>query len=163
MEHEMNQPQNTLIEKLRSLGKELPAVKSPAANYKTFTCGDGLFYFSGLIGNPGLTVNGPVGVGVTTQIAEVEAELAALSLLAAINAAVDGEPERLVQVMRLGVFVAASASFREHSRVANGASNLLVNVLRDRGRHARTAVGVASLPNGAAIEIDAIVRVLPKS
>lgn len=68
---------------------------------------------------------------------------------------------QLQRIDRLGVFIAASGDFQDHSTVANGASNLLVNALGEKGRHARTAVGVASLPAGVAVEVDAIFELRP--
>lgn len=146
--------------KLKALGKELPPLKTPSANYKPFTCVDGLLYISGQIGNQGITHRGPVGVAVTAEEAAKEAELAGLGVLSVLNTAVAGQADRVVQVLRLGVFIAASPGFGGHGLVANGASNLIVDVLGERGQHARTSVGVASLPSGAAVEVDAVVRVL---
>lgn len=89
------------------------------------------------------------------------AELAALGLLAQLGNALDDDLSKLVRIVRLGVFVAASPDFQRQGVVANGASNLLVNVLGEKGRHARTAIGVSSLPSGVAVEIDAIFELQP--
>ena len=89
------------------------------------------------------------------------AELAALSLLAQLSDALGDDLSRLVRTVRLGVFIASSADFQRQGAVANGASNLLVNALGEQGRHVRTAVGVASLPAGVAVEIDAIFELQP--
>jgi enamine deaminase RidA (YjgF/YER057c/UK114 family) len=89
------------------------------------------------------------------------AELATLGLLAQLGSALDDDLARLVRVVRLSVYVSATAEFTRQSVVANGASNLLVNALGEKGRHARTAIGVASLPSGVAVEVDAIFELVP--
>ncbi|MFZ6653805.1 RidA family protein [Undibacterium sp. TJN19] len=154
---------NSITAQLATLGLSLPAVKAPAANYVSYTLQNNLLIIAGQIGRPGLANNGVVGAGVDAEAAKQEAELAALGLLAVINAAIDGKVERIVQVLRLGVFIAATPAFDQHSIVANGASDLLVATLGERGRHARTAIGVASLPAGAVVEVDAIVQLHPES
>jgi len=89
------------------------------------------------------------------------AELAALGLLGQLGDALGDDLSRLVRILRLGVFIASSADFKQQSLVANGASNLVVNALGDKGRHVRTAVGVSSLPAGVAVEVDAIFELRP--
>jgi enamine deaminase RidA (YjgF/YER057c/UK114 family) len=154
----MTQNELMISQKLNSLGKTLPPVKQPAANYKPYILDGDLLYVSGQIGNTEVTSQGPVGDGVDQAIATKEAEVAALNLLAAISDAVDGKSDRVVQVLRLGVYIAAAPDFKNHGQVANGVSNLLVDVFGDRGRHARTSIGVASLPSAAAVEVDAVIR-----
>lgn len=147
---------NSLQERLAELGHTLPTVAAPAANYVHHTIGSGeLLVISGQIGHPGL------GAGLALGAARTEAEYAALRVLAVLDAAVGGDANRIRQVLRLGVFVAATPDFEQHSQVADGASDLVVAVLGDRGRHARAAVGVASLPRQAAVEVDALVWVGP--
>jgi enamine deaminase RidA (YjgF/YER057c/UK114 family) len=87
------------------------------------------------------------------------ARLCAINILAQARPALDGDLERIRQVLRITVFVASSAQFTEQHLVANGASDLLVEALGDRGRHARAAIGVAALPLDAAVEVDAIIAV----
>jgi enamine deaminase RidA (YjgF/YER057c/UK114 family) len=148
----------SISDRLAELGLRLPAVKPPAANYVHNTRSQELLLLSGQIGSAGAATAGAVGAGLSAESAVQEAHVAALGLLAALDAAVDGDADRIEQVLRLGVFIAADPDFTGHSQVADGASNLLVAVLGERGRHARTAVGVASLPAGAAVEVDALVR-----
>jgi enamine deaminase RidA (YjgF/YER057c/UK114 family) len=152
---------NTIVQRLSELGLVLPIVNPPVANYLTTTRIGDLLLVSGQIGHPGATASGPVGAGLSLDEARLEAQTAGLSLLAAIDAAVDGDSDRIEQVLRVGVFIAAAPGFDNHSHVANGVSDLLVDVLGDRGRHARTAVGVASLPAGSAVEVDALVKLRP--
>lgn len=146
---------NTLNDRLAELGHTLPALAAPAANYLHHREGDGLLVIAGQIGTPGL------GAGLDADAARVEAEVAALKLLAVLNEAVGGDLGRVRQVLRLGVFIAAAPGFTAHSTVADGASDLVVAALGERGRHARAAIGVASLPAGAAVEVDALVQVAP--
>ena len=149
---------SAISQRLVELGHALPVVKPPVANYVTTTRSGDLLVLSGQIGNPGATSSGPVGVGLSPDAARHEAQTAGLALLAVLDAAVDGDSELIEQVLRVGVFIAATPDFDKHSHVANGVSDLLVDVLGERGRHARTSVGVASLPAGAAVEVDALVK-----
>jgi len=146
-----------LTQRLAELGHTLPALAAPAANYVHYSQGTELLVISGQIGTPGAAAAGAVGAGLSTEAARVEAERAALALLAALNAAVGGDASRIRQVLRLGVFVAAAPTFEDHGLVANGASDLVVAALGERGRHARAAIGVASLPRQAAVEVDALI------
>ena len=147
---------NSLQERLAELGHTLPPVAAPVANYLHHTIGSGeLLVISGQIGHPGL------GAGLDADAARAQAEDAALRLLAVLDAAVGGDVTRIRQVLRLGVFIAATPDFEQHSQVADGASDLVVAALGERGRHARAAVGVASLPAKAAVEVDALVWVRP--
>ncbi|ASL48817.1 hypothetical protein bAD24_p00560 (plasmid) [Burkholderia sp. AD24] len=147
----------TLTQRLAELGHTLPELATPAANYVHYSQGGELLVISGQIGTPRAAAAGPAGAGLSTEAARVEAERAALALLAALNAAVGGDASRIRQVLRLGVFVAAGPMFEDHGVVANGASDLVVAILGERGRHARAAIGVASLPRQAAVEVDALV------
>ncbi|MDR7269708.1 enamine deaminase RidA (YjgF/YER057c/UK114 family) [Pelomonas saccharophila] len=143
----------TLKDRLASLGHTLPEVGVPAANYFHHREGKGLLVIAGQIGTPG------VGA-LDAQAGRAEAEVAALKLLAVLDAAIGGDLGRVRQVLRLGIFVAAAPGFTEHSAVADGASNLVVAALGEIGRHARAAIGVASLPAGAAVEVEALVELV---
>ena len=138
-----------------NLTDKLPELGAPAANYLHHREGAGLLVIAGQIGNPGR------GTALDPDALRAEAEVAALKVMAAIDAAVGGDLARVRQVLRLGVFIAAAPGFTAHSAVADGASNLIVAALGERGRHARAAVGVASLPAGAAVEVEALVQVAP--
>ena len=114
---------------------------------------------AGQISTPGVAADGPVGAALSVEAGRAQAEIATLKLLAVLDDAVEGDASRIIQVLRLGVFIAATANFDKHSAVADGASDLLEAVLGERGRHARAAVGVVSLPALAAVEVDAMVWV----
>jgi enamine deaminase RidA (YjgF/YER057c/UK114 family) len=148
------------IEKLRQYGYELPAAKAPVASYLPVVRTGDLIYVSGQIstGENGV-VEGKLGETMNVVQGGNAAELAAVNVLAQIvhNAGVD--LDRIKRVVKLTVFVASTPEFTEHHLVANGGSNLIVGVLGDKGKHARAAFGVAALPFGAAVEIEAIVEV----
>lgn len=143
----------TLQERLATLGHTLPALGAPAANYRLYRESPGLLVIAGQIGTPG---RGPL----TGDAARAEAQVAALKVLAVLDAAVEGDLSRVRRVLRLGVFIAAAPDFTQHSAVADGASDLVVAALGERGEHARAAVGVASLPAGAAVEVEALVELV---
>lgn len=148
------------IEKLRQYGYELPAAKAPVASYLPVVRTGNLLYVSGQIstGENGV-VEGKLGETMNVVQGGNAAELAAVNVLAQIvhNAGVDLDSVK--RVVKLTVFVASTPDFTEHHLVANGGSNLIVGVLGDKGKHARAAFGVAALPFGAAVEIEAIVEV----
>jgi len=150
----------TPIEKLREYGYELPRPKPPVASYIPVTRTGNIVYVSGQISS---TDEGPVvgRLGDTMNVVQGgnAAELAALNFLSQIvyNAGIELSAVR--KVVKLTVFVASAPEFTEQHLVANGASNLIVGVLGDKGKHVRSAVGVAALPQGAAVEIEGIVEV----
>lgn len=149
-------------DRLQQLGLTLPPAPQPVANYvPTLVSGD-LLYISGQISRDGNgeTVTGVLGSAGGPGIKEGQhaAAVSALNILAQAKAAL-GSLEKIAQVVRLTGFVASTADFTDQPAVINGASDLMVSVLGDRGRHTRAAVGVAALPAGAAVEIDAIIRI----
>ena len=138
----------------------MPGASAPAANYVPFVRAGDLLYISGQIAKPGAAaVRGLLGETVTPEQGYAAAQGAALCVLAQMAAAVGDDLARVVRVVKLGVFIAATPQFNGQSQVANGASDVLVAVLGDAGKHARTSVGVASLPLGAAVEVDAVVQI----
>jgi enamine deaminase RidA (YjgF/YER057c/UK114 family) len=151
---------STAIEKLRQYGYELPAAKAPVASYLPIVRTGNLLYISGQIssGDNGV-VTGCLGENMNVVQGGNAAELAALNVLAQIvhNGGID--LDAIKRVVKVSVFVASTPEFTEHHLVANGGSNLIVGVLGDKGKHARAAIGVAALPFGAAVEIEAIVEV----
>lgn len=148
------------IEKLREYGYELPAPKAPVANYVPVARSGNILYVSGQISsNEHGVVTGLLGETMNVVQGGNAAELAALNVLSQI-VHMGGVPlEEVKRLLKITVLVASTADFTEQHLVANGASNLLVGVLGDKGKHARAAFGVASLPFGAAVEIEAIVEV----
>ncbi|MHB1102566.1 MAG: RidA family protein [Devosia sp.] len=150
----------TPIEKLREYGYELPRPKPPVASYVPVTRTGNVLYVSGQISSADTgVVTGLLGDTMNVVQGGNAAELAALNVLSQIvhNGGVD--LSRIKRVLKLTVFVASTPDFFEHHLVANGASNLIVGVLGDKGKHARAAFGVAALPLGAAVEVEAIVEV----
>ena len=141
--------------RLHELGYELPKIAAPVANYVSTRRAGSYLFVSGQVSGPAFV--GRLGAELDVAAGREAAERAALNLLAQVAAATDGSLAAVAGVLRLGVFVAATPDFTEHPQVANGASDLLVAVFGDAGRHARAAVGVASLPGGSAVEIDAIL------
>jgi enamine deaminase RidA (YjgF/YER057c/UK114 family) len=151
---------DTIAARLERLGHRLPEASGPAANYVPVTRIGALAFISGQIAPlaPGDVPAARLGAELSVEQGQAAAAAAALSLLAQIDRLVAGDPARVKRVARLGVFVAATPDFTQHSQVGNGASDLVVAVLGEAGRHARTAVGVASLPRGATVEVEAIVE-----
>ena len=142
--------------KLSELGITLPNASVPAANYVPFVKVDNIVYVSGQIsiGSDGL-IKGVLGANMSIEDGRLAARQCAINLLAQVKAACDGNLDRLLRVIKLGGFVNSKPNFSEQPNVINGASDFLVDLLGDRGRHARTAVG-AILPLGVAVEIDGI-------
>lgn len=147
-------------EKLASLGLTLPTVAKPVANYVPWRFAGNLLYLSGQgprLPAGGMAV-GKVGHDVTAEEAYEHAKLTGLSLLASAKDAV-GELSRIEATIKLLGMVNAVPEFGDHPKVINGCSDLFVQVLRDAGRHARSAVGMGSLPGNMTVEIEAIFQV----
>jgi enamine deaminase RidA (YjgF/YER057c/UK114 family) len=143
------------------MGIALPTPAKPVANYVAYTVSGNLVFISGQVpyGPDGLEYQGKVGADLTTEDGVAAARLCAINILAQLRAALDGDLERVVRCLKLGGFVNTVPDFADHPAVINGASNLMVEVLGDRGRHARFAVGAGSLPLNVAVEVDAIFEV----
>jgi len=146
--------------RLATLGIALPDAPNPVANYVPTTAAGNLLFISGQVSKAadGSIVKGHLGGNMGVEEGRQAARLCALNILAQARAAL-GSLDRVGQVVRLNAFVAATPGFTEHPQVVNGASDLMVEVLGDKGRHTRVAVGVASLPLGCAVEIDAVIRI----
>ncbi|MHA6299221.1 RidA family protein [Devosia sp. CAU 1758] len=148
------------IEKLREYGYELPAPKAPVASYVPVSRSGNLLYVSGqLSSNEGGVVQGRLGENMNVVQGGNAAELSAVNILAQVVHMAGVPLHEIKRIVKLTVLVASTPEFFEQHLVANGASNLLVGVLGDKGKHARAAFGVSSLPLGAAVEIEAIVEV----
>jgi enamine deaminase RidA (YjgF/YER057c/UK114 family) len=147
-------------EKLTSLGLVLPEVPVPVANYVPYRWAGNLLYLSGQ--GPkrpdGSYRPGRIGRDATIEEAYEDARLTGLNLLAVAKSAL-GELSRIEAVVKLLGMVNAEPDFSDHPKVINGCSDLLVEVLGDAGRHARSAVGMGSLPNRMTVEIEAILLV----
>lgn len=154
---------DSIRQRVHALGLTLPTPSQPAANYINHVISQHQLFISGQIpvldGKPAYV--GRLGDALSDEEGAQAAELAALGLLGQLSDALGDDLLRVVRTLRLGVFIACTADFQRQSVVANGASNLLVNALGDKGRHVRTAVGVCSLPAGVAVEVDAIFELQP--
>lgn len=145
----------TVAERLAELQIVLPAPAAALANYVAARRSGDLLIVSGQLPMDAGTVRfqGKLGAGVSLADGQAAARLCAINILAQVQAAC-GDLERVVACVRLGGFVACTPEFSDHPKVVNGASDLMVAVLGDAGRHARAAVGVASLPFDAAVEVE---------
>jgi enamine deaminase RidA (YjgF/YER057c/UK114 family) len=148
-------------QRLAHLGIELPAPASPAGAYVPFVQVGALLIVSGQLPMRDGRIEHPgrVGAEITLDEGVAAARLCGLHLLAQARAACEGNLDRVRRVVRLGGFVAAGPGFIDHPKVLNGASELMVEVLGEAGRHARFAVGAASLPLGAAVEVEGIFEI----
>ncbi|MGL4311855.1 MAG: RidA family protein [Paracoccaceae bacterium] len=146
--------------RLTELGVTLPPAPAPAANYVPYVVVGDLVHVSGQISQgPDGLIKGRLGEGLDVGAGAAAARTCAISLLSQLRAACGGELDRVVQVVKLNGFVASTPDFTDQPKVINGASDFMVEVLGEAGRHARSAVGVAALPLGVAVEIDAIFRI----
>jgi enamine deaminase RidA (YjgF/YER057c/UK114 family) len=150
----------TVTQRLADLGVVLPTPAAPVASYVPAIACDGLLHLSGQLPfrADGSLITGRLGDDLTTEDGISAARACAIMLLAQTQAVL-GDLARVRRVLKLGVFVNSAADFIDQPKVANGASQLMQDVFGDIGRHARSAVGVATLPLGVAVEIDAIIAV----
>lgn len=150
-----------IAKRLVKLNVTLPQLAAPVANYVPFTISGSTLHISGQLPLAGgaVTCKGLLGQDVALEDGQKAAQLCALNILAQAHAALGGDWRRLKRCLRLGGFVAATPAFTDHPKVINGASDFIVNILGEAGKHARAAVGVASLPLGAAVEVDAIFEI----
>ena len=143
--------------RLTELGITLPAAAIPVASYVPVVIEGNMLFVSGQLPvRDGHMIKGYLGREVSIEEGARAAELCALNILAQVSAALDGHLDRVARVVKLGGFVACTADFTDHPKVINGASDLMIKVFGDAGKHARAAVGVPSLPLGAAVEVDAV-------
>lgn len=146
---------------LKAQGLELPKVAVPIGSYAPFVRHGDLVFVSGQLPlkNGSLIAKGRVPAEVSLEEAQAAARQCALNVLGAAAAAVGGDLEKITACLKLTGFVACDPDFTDHPKVVNGASDLIKAVLGERGQHARAAVGVASLPMGAPVEVEAIFSV----
>jgi enamine deaminase RidA (YjgF/YER057c/UK114 family) len=146
---------------LAELKIELPNPAAPVANYVPAVRSGNLLFLSGQVcqWNGERRFIGKVGGEISLEQGKEAAKLCGLNLLAQAKRALDGDLDRVVRVVRLGGFVNSVPGFGDQPLVVNGASDLMVAVFGDAGRHARTAIGAGSLPGGVAVEVDAVLEV----
>ncbi len=148
--------------RLKELGITLPKAVAPLANYVpwvrtgnlVFTAGQGTFDADGK-----LQYLGKLGRDLGVAEGAAAARLSALNVIAQVKAACDGDLDRVVRCVKVVGFVNATPDFTDHPKVVNGASDLLVEVFGDKGRHARSAVGMGSLPLSLAVEVEAVFEI----
>ncbi len=143
--------------KIKELGHTLPAVSMPAANYVPLVVTGKTVIVSGMLpmldGKPQFI--GKVGKNVSVEDAQACARLCGLNILSHLKNACGGDLDKVGRLLRMGIFVNSTEDFTEQPKVANGVSDLMVGIFGDAGKHARFAVGVAQLPFGVAVEVDA--------
>lgn len=146
--------------RLQDLELTLPEAPNPVANYAPFIRTGALVFVSGQIARSGdESYTGKVGAEVSIETGQAAARVCALNLLAQLRAACDGDLDRVTHVVKLTVFVNAAPDFKDHPKVANGASDLMVEVFGDIGRHSRAAVGCGSLPGDVSVEVEGIFEI----
>jgi enamine deaminase RidA (YjgF/YER057c/UK114 family) len=151
----------TVEKKLNELGITLPTPAAPVANYVGFVRTGNLLVISGQVcfdADGKLAAKGKVGAEVSIEDGQKAARACAINLLAQIKAAL-GDLDKVARVVRLGGFINAVPSFLDTPKVMNGASDLMVTAFGEKGRHARTTVGVAVLPMDAAVEVEGMFEV----
>lgn len=145
---------------LQGLGLTLPKAAAPAGSYQPVVQSGRLLFVSGQLpmGPDGIEHIGRCGDNIALEDAQAAARLCALNILAQVRAAA-GSLDRVTRIVKLTGFVNSTSDFVDQPKVVNGASDVLVEIFGDRGRHSRAAVGVASLPFGVAVEVEAVVEV----
>lgn len=151
----------TIDARLKELGIELPPASTPGGNYVPFVRTGNLLFVSGQVpivdGKPAWI--GHLGKDISIEEGAAAARVCALALIAQAKVALDGNLDRVKQVVKLTGFVACTPDFKDPPKVVNGASDLFGEVFGDAGQHARAAVGMASLPSGVAVEVEAVFEV----
>ena len=152
---------NNIDKKLKELGINLEKPSSPAANYIPYTIVNNLVFISGQLPfkEGKIPITGIVGEEVNINDAIKMAELCAFSLISQLKEACNNDLDKVTKVIKLGGFVASSKNFGDQPKVINGASDIMVNIFGNKGKHSRFAVGVASLPRNAPVEIEGIFEI----
>lgn len=143
--------------RLEALNISLPKVSAPVANYLGYVKSGKLLIISGQLPmvDGDIICQGQLGQDVSISQAQAAAKQCAINILAQAKAACDGDLDKIARLVRLGGFVNATPDFKDHAQVINGASDFVCDVLGEKGKHARAAVGCSSLPFGAAVEVEA--------
>ncbi len=146
--------------RLKQLGIVLPDAPAPQANYVPFVVTGDLVFVSGQIPLlDGALITGKLGADSNIETGRKAARACALNIVAQLRNACDGDLDRVVRIVKLGGFVNGTADFDDAPQVINGASDVIVEIFGDAGRHARFAVVTASLPKGVVVEIDAVAEI----
>jgi enamine deaminase RidA (YjgF/YER057c/UK114 family) len=149
--------------RLERLGIRLPAAPAPAANYLPYVVTGNLLFIAGQAGvvDGKLAYTGRLGAELAVADGQAAARVCAINVLAQVKAACGGDWNRLARCVRLCGYINATAEFAEHPQVLDGASNLLVEVLGEAGKHVRTVMGASSLRSGSALVVDAVFELRP--
>ena len=152
---------NIIDQRLKELNIELDDASVPAGSYVPYVITDNLVFISGQLPfiDGKLTIRGKVGDNVSLDDAVKMSEACAKALLSQLKAACNGNLDKVNKVVKLGGFVASAPNFTDQPKVINGASDLIVNIFGDKGKHSRFAVGVAALPLNVPVEIDGIFQI----
>jgi len=144
--------------RLAELGITLPAPPVPVAAYVPYAISGKLVHIAGQLPlkDGVLACKGRLDGNISVEDGQAAARLCAINIVAQVKAACGGDLNKVVRCLKLNVFIAATADFTRQPEVANGASELIAAVFGEAGKHARSSVGVASLPRGAAVEVDAV-------
>jgi enamine deaminase RidA (YjgF/YER057c/UK114 family) len=147
--------------RLKELDITLPTPPAPVASYVPYVISGKQVFISGqvTVADGGLKYVGIVGKDISLEDGQAAARLCAINLLAQLKAACGGDLDKVKRCVKLGVFVNAVPGYDKHPEVANGASNLMVDVFGDAGKHARAAVGAGSLPRNVAVEVEAVFEI----
>tara|TARA_B110000116_G_scaffold96267_1_gene83925 strand:+ start:187 stop:651 length:465 start_codon:yes stop_codon:yes gene_type:complete len=146
---------------IKNLGLTIPEIPAAIANYVPFKIVDGLMYISGQapVKDGVMQYTGKLIEDISIEEGIKAAELCCVNIIAALKKGIDNEWDRLDTFVKLGGFVNCLNNFTDHPKIINGASDLLVKIFDDRGRHARFAVGSNSLPMNISVEIDAVIKI----
>lgn len=151
----------TIDARLAELGIDVPEASAPVANYVGFVQTGNLVFVSGQVtlkdGSPQYI--GKLGDSISVEDGQAAARLCAINIIAQVKAACGGDLDRVQRVVKLGGFVNSTPDFTDQPKVINGASDLMVEVFGDKGRHARAAVSAGSLPLGVSVEVEAVVEI----
>ena len=152
---------NDIDKKLQDLGITLPNAPMPAANYIPYVITGKLVFISGQVPfeNGEIKHTGKVGKDIDVDLAKLIARICALNIISVLKNALNGDLSKVNQCVKLGIFVACTNDFHQQPEVANGASDLMVEIFGDKGKHARFAVGTNSLPKNVPVEVDAVFEI----
>tara|TARA_B110000438_G_scaffold285565_1_gene315785 strand:+ start:953 stop:1417 length:465 start_codon:yes stop_codon:yes gene_type:complete len=152
---------NDIDKKIEQLGIIIPSAPTPAANYIPYVISNNLVFISGQVPfeNGEIKNTGKVGKEIGLSQAKLVAKICALNVISVLKDALNGDLSRMVKCVKLGIFVSCTSNFHHQPEVANGASDLIVEIFGDKGKHARFAVGTNSLPRNVPVEIDAVFEI----
>jgi enamine deaminase RidA (YjgF/YER057c/UK114 family) len=152
---------NIIEDKLKQLNIKLDEASKPAGSYVPYVVSNNLVFISGQLPfiDGAITIKGKVDKDVSIDDGIKMAEVCAKALLSQLKAACNGDLDKVIRVVKLGGFVASSPDFTDHPKIINGASDLIVKIFEEKGKHSRFAVGVASLPLNAPVEIEGIFEI----